>query len=231
MPLETLALLGIENTDLSLQEASQQEAFPEKVNQAEVNNNHEGHTINLSKNNLPEKQINRIAVIGAGVLGSQIAFQTAYCGFSVCSYDLNEEALQEAMGRFQYWAQAYQNDLGATTEQIAATLERIQQTIDFEQAVKEADFIIEAVSEDEIIKRQVLSTASNINETTVISTNTSTLSVSELATSVHHPERFLATHFANMIWLRNITKVMGHKNTSDSTIKLAIYLMRNIVCK
>lgn len=233
LPLETLALLGIENTDLSLQEALQQEAFPEKVKQAEVNNNNKSHTINLPEINLPEinlpeKQINRIAIIGAGVLGSQIAFQTAYCGFSVCSYDLNEEALQEAMGRFQYWAQAYQNDLGATAEQIAATLERIQQTIDFEQAVKEADFIIEAVSEDEIIKRQVLSAASNLNETAVISTNTSTLSVSELATSVHHPERFLATHFANMIWLRNITEVMGHENTSDSTIKLAIYLMRNI---
>ena len=97
--------------------------------------------------------IRTVTVLGTGVLGSQIAFQTAFHGFDVVAYDISDEILEKAKERFAKLAAAYRAEVeGASDETIEATLGRIRLTSDLADAVKDADLVIEAVPEITKIK-------------------------------------------------------------------------------
>ena len=93
-----------------------------------------------------------VTVAGSGVLGYQIAFQTAFHGFNVTVYDINDEVLEKAKTKFQILSEAFKKDLGATQEQLDATKSRLSYHSDLAEAVKDADLLIEAVPENPQIK-------------------------------------------------------------------------------
>ena len=93
-----------------------------------------------------------ITVAGSGVLGYQIAFQTAFHGFNVTVYDINDEALEKAKAKFDILSEAYRTDLKATPEQLDAAFKNLQYTANLAEAVKNADLLIEAVPESPQIK-------------------------------------------------------------------------------
>src|SRR5690606_15806375 len=97
--------------------------------------------------------IKNVTVAGTGVLGSQIAFQTAFKGFKVSAYDINEEALDKAKERYKVLMQRYQDDKYGTTEEVEAAYSRISLHTDLAKAVENADLVIEAVPELLDIKR------------------------------------------------------------------------------
>ena len=97
--------------------------------------------------------IKKVMVAGSGVLGSQIAFQTAYNGYEVTVYDINEEALEKAKERFKGLKIDYKEDLGATQEVVDAAFDRLTLSTDLTEAVKNADLVIEAVPEVLDIKK------------------------------------------------------------------------------
>ncbi len=167
-----------------------------------------------------------ITIAGSGVLGYQIAFQTAYHGFNVTVYDINDEVLEKAKGKFTALSEAYQQDLGATKEQLDATFKNINYSSDLAEAVKDADLLIEAVPEDPAIKTEFYHKLAQVApEKTVFATNSSTLLPSQFAEDTGRPEKFVALHFANEIWKHNTGEVMRHSGTSqevfDSVIKFA----------
>lgn len=160
-----------------------------------------------------------ITVLGTGVLGSQIAFQTAFHGFDVVAYDIDQPALDRAAERFEslsarYVADGVENAADGGTQ---AAIGRIRLTSDLAEAAASADLIIEAVPENLELKQGIYRTlAAAAPATTIFATNSSTLLPSALAESTGRPDRFLALHFANEIWSHNTAEVMGTPATDPA---------------
>ncbi|GAM13048.1 3-hydroxyacyl-CoA dehydrogenase [Mesobacillus selenatarsenatis] len=158
-----------------------------------------------------------ITVAGSGVLGSQIAFQTAYHGFNVSVYDINDEAIERAKERITKLKPRYQEDLGASEQELEAAYNRLSFYSELSQAVADADLVIEAVPEVVDIKIDFYNKLGQAApEKTVFATNTSTLLPSQFADATGRPEKFLALHFANEIWKNNTAEVMMHPGTDKA---------------
>lgn len=162
-----------------------------------------------------------LTVLGAGVLGSQIAFQSAYQGKDVVVYDVDPAALAKLRARWDYFRPLYLRDLAdATPERLDAAVARLKTTSDLALALTEAEIVIEAVPEVLEIKREVWAKVGElVPETTVFATNSSTLLPSDIASATGRPEKFLALHFANEIWRQNTGEVMGHAGTDPQYVE------------
>ncbi|MEV4667170.1 3-hydroxyacyl-CoA dehydrogenase [Microbacterium sp. LWO12-1.2] len=172
-----------------------------------------------------------ITVLGTGVLGSQIAFQTAFHGFDVVAYDIDQPALDRASERFQGLAARYEADDvdGAADGGAAAAIQRIRLSADLADAVSSADLVIEAVPENLELKQSIYRTiADAAPAATVFATNSSTLLPSALAESTGRPDRFLALHFANEIWSHNTAEVMGTPATDPAVYEQVVEFARQI---
>ncbi|WP_062307785.1 3-hydroxyacyl-CoA dehydrogenase [Alicyclobacillus sendaiensis] len=174
-------------------------------------------------------QFRNIAVAGGGVLGSQIAYQTAFHGFPVVIYDISDEALAKARDRLEKLKPNYMRDLGASQEQVDAAMDRIRLTADLADAVREADLVIEAVPEIPEVKREFYERLAKVAPPhTVFATNSSTLLPSQFAEATGRPERFLALHFANAIWRHNTAEVMRHGGTDEQVFQDVMEFARAI---
>ena len=155
-----------------------------------------------------------VTVAGSGVLGYQIAFQTAFHGFKVTVYDINDDVLDKAKAKFFELAEYYKHDLNASQEQLDNAFNNLSYQSNLAEAVKDADLLIEAVPEDPSIKQDFYQKLSQVApEKTIFTTNTLTLLPSQFAEFTGRPEKFLALHFANMIWVNNMAEIMGHAST------------------
>lgn len=174
--------------------------------------------------------IKNVTIVGAGVLGAQIAFQSSFKGFSVSVYDINDEAIAKSKKIFQYIKLCYLNDIdGANDENLDAAFAKIEFFTNLEAAVKNADIIIEAVPEKLEIKQQIyLQIAQLAPSKTIFATNSSTLLPSAMAASTGRPDRFIALHFANEIWKHNLAEIMGHSETSKQTYEVVVQFARDI---
>ena len=161
-------------------------------------------------------KIKNVTVAGSGVLGFQIAFQTAIHGFETTVYDISDEVLEKAKAKFEGLAESHKKDLGATEEQITKARERLHYSSDLAFAVKDADLLIEAVPEDIKIKTEFYKQLSAIApEKTIFVSNSSTLLPSQFAEVTGRPAQYLNLHFANQIWLRNTAEIMPHPGTDE----------------
>ena len=164
-------------------------------------------------------ELNRITVLGAGVLGGQIAWHSAFKGKTVAVYDISSEALDKCRAAHDQYAAVYPKDVGATDGDIAATRERLSYTTELAAAVGEADLVIEAVPEIPKVKTEVYeSMAGLLPEHTLLATNSSTLLARDFAAATGRPEKFCALHFANLIWIMNVVEIMAHPATAESTL-------------
>ena len=162
-----------------------------------------------------------LTVLGTGVLGSQIIFQSAYMGKDVVAYDINDEILAKLPERWEYLKDAYRRDLAdATDEKLDAAVARIRATADLADAMKDADIVIEAVPERLDIKQQTWEAVAAVAPAhTIFATNSSTLLPSDIAPFTGRPEKFLALHFANEVWKFNVGEVMGHEGTDPEVFE------------
>jgi len=173
--------------------------------------------------------IKNVTVAGSGVLGYQIAFQTAFQGFNVTVYDINDEVLEKAKLKFNTLATAYKRDLNAVDGQIETTFKNIDYQSNLAEAVKNADLVIEAIPENLAIKISFYKQLANLTpEKTLFATNSSTLLPSMLAEATGRPAKFCALHFANTIWINNTAEIMGHSETSKQTFDTIVEFARAI---
>lgn len=164
-------------------------------------------------------EIRKVAVLGTGVLGSQIAFQSAYTGFEVVAYDINDESLQKARLRLAALVETYRKEVTGAAGLQADTMGRIILTSDLAAAVADADLVIEAVPEVLAIKQALYEKLARLAPSdTILATNSSTLLPSDLKDFTGRPDRFLALHFANNIWKFNTAEVMGTPETDPADI-------------
>ncbi|MEC0243675.1 3-hydroxyacyl-CoA dehydrogenase [Paenibacillus dokdonensis] len=154
-----------------------------------------------------------VTVAGSGVLGSQIAFQTAFHGYQVRVYDINDQALEKAKERLAGLQKVYK-DFFKDEAKAEAASQRFTFSSDLAEAVKNADLIIEAIPEVVDIKTNFYKQLSPLApEKTIIVTNSSTMVPSQFAEYTGRPEKFLALHFANEVWKNNTAEIMGHAGT------------------
>lgn len=171
----------------------------------------------------------KVTVAGSGVLGYQIAFQTAFHGFPVTVYDISEEALTRAKKKFEHLSDAYKKDLQATLAQLAITAENLTYTTDLTEAVQNADLLIEAIPERPELKTRFYQELAKVAPAkTVFVTNTSTLLPSQFAEATGRPDKFLALHFANRIWVSNTAEIMGHDGTDPEVFEAVVQFARAI---
>lgn len=157
----------------------------------------------------------QITIAGSGVLGSQIAFQSAFFGFKVNVYDINETAITAAKTRMEHLNTVY-GDYFNDAARAEQAFNSLSYYTDLGEAVKEADLVIEAVPERIEIKQSFYENLSKVApEKTVFASNSSTLLPSQFAEFTGRPEKFLALHFANSIWKNNTAEIMGHPGSGE----------------
>ncbi|QSE96060.1 3-hydroxyacyl-CoA dehydrogenase [Fulvivirga lutea] len=170
----------------------------------------------------------KIMIAGGGTLGSQIAWQTAISGFKVIVYDKNESGLEDCKKFHQRYARIYM-DKGSDESQIKRAIENLSFTTDIQQASEYVYLVSESVPENPKIKAAFYQELSkHIDDSAIITTNSSTLLPSDFVEFVSKPERFLAMHFANYIWQNNIAEIMGHKSTDASATEKTIQFAKDI---
>lgn len=170
-----------------------------------------------------------ITVAGSGVLGYQIAFQTAFHGFKVTVYDINDEVLDKAKAKFTELSEVYAQAMNATKEQLDSTFNNLSYQSNLAEAVKDADLVIEAIPEVFSIKTSFYEQLSKVAPAkTVFTTNSSTIVPSLLAKFTGRPEKFLAMHFANQIWKFNTAEIMGHPTTDKAVFNEVVEFAKAI---
>lgn len=174
-------------------------------------------------------EFKNVTVAGSGVLGYQIAFQSAFHGYHVTVYDINDEILEKAKAKFEVLSAAFKTDLNATSGQLDAAKKRLSYQSNLEEAVKDADLLIEAVPENPQIKIGFYHELAKLApEKTVFASNSSTLLPSQFAQETGRPERFLALHFANEIWKHNTAEIMGHAGTDAAVFDQVVAFAKSI---
>ncbi|MFD1125204.1 3-hydroxyacyl-CoA dehydrogenase [Lentilactobacillus raoultii] len=173
--------------------------------------------------------IKKVTVAGSGVLGSQIAFQSAFKGFDVTVYDINQEAIDKAKARIKNLRPAYHRDIAASDEAFDAGLNHLTYTDDLAQATKDADLIIEAVPERPDIKHDFYQKISTLAPSkTIFASNSSTLVPSMFAADTGRPKQFLNMHFSNQVWLNNTAEIMGSPETDPAVYNEIVQYARDI---
>jgi 3-hydroxybutyryl-CoA dehydrogenase len=174
-------------------------------------------------------KIKNVTVFGSGVLGAQIAFQTAYSGYQVTLFDLTEEMLEQVKLKFDQFKQLYQQDMNATLPDLDAAVSRIKLTTDLALSVKEADLTIEAIPENLQIKKDFYIKLGPLAPVkTIFCTNSSTLLPSQLAAETGRSERFLALHFATNLLKNNLAEIMGHPGTDPEIFDQVVQFAKTI---
>lgn len=160
-----------------------------------------------------------VAVLGAGNMGSGIAQACAQAGFSVRIRDLTDELLARGRSSIERTLDGGIARKKLTPEKKAEVLSRIQFTTDLGEALRDASLVIEAVFEEETVKRQLFdAVAGLVGPTTIVATNTSSLRVSRLAEPFPSPERFAGLHFFFPAAVNKLLEVVGGSATSEATI-------------
>ena len=186
--------------------------------------------------------IKNVVVAGGGVLGSQIAFQSAYKGFNVKVWLRSEGSIERAKPKFERWKNVYLQTLEAmktnpaayargladspelSDEQIEALKAQVEKaaesivlTTSYDEAFGDADLVIEAIAEEPKQKIELYTEMQkHLPEHTIVCTNSSTMLPSQFAEYTGRPEKYLALHFANEIWKNNTAEVMGHPGTDPA---------------
>lgn len=162
--------------------------------------------------------IKTIGIVGAGSMGAGIANLAALNGFNVVLRDIEERYLEGALNRIdQFMAKSVARGK-MTEDQKQETLGRIKTTTKLED-LKEVDVVIEAVIEDLALKKEVFSQLDNIvREDVILATNTSSMSITEIAAATSRPERVAGMHFFNPAQLMKLVEVVRGYETSDETV-------------
>lgn len=174
--------------------------------------------------------IKKVTVLGTGVLGSQIAFQSAFKGFTVTAYDINDKVLEAAKGRFDKLVDTYANEVpDARDGKAQEALSRLTLTSDLAAAVADADLVIEAIPEILDLKRETYQKLATLAPAkTIFATNSSTLLPSDLKDSTGRPDKFLALHFANRVWQFNTAEIMGTTDTDPAVFAAVVEFAKAI---
>lgn len=194
-----------------------------------------------------------ITILGGGVLGSQIAFQTSYSGYNVTIYLRSKESIKRCKKKLEEVKNSYIEAINIMKKnkdinnwslgiedfdnfnaskclkKVNMVLDEIKLELNLDKALKDTDLVIESMSEDFNAKKEIYeSIKDKLDGKTIIVTNSSTMLPSKLAKYTGRSDKFLALHFANSIWKNNIVEVMRHDKTSEYAFNEVIDFAKSI---
>ncbi len=159
----------------------------------------------------------KIGIIGTGVMGCGIAQVASQIRCEVVFQNRKQESVDRGLTRIQWGLDKLVSRDKLTQAQSEGIMSRIHGSVSLEE-LKECDIVLESAPEDLEIKQELLETLSGIvNDRCIIATNTSSLSVTKLASFVTHPERFIGMHFFNPVPMMSLVEVVSGLRTSDDT--------------
>ena len=164
-----------------------------------------------------------VSVIGAGVMGSGIVQLLATYGYNVTLVDENEQILNEAKNAIEKNLERFfvaKNKI--SKEEAENYLNRIQLFVNKDEAVKGVQLVIEAVFEDMNLKKKLFAELDSIcDKEVILASNTSSLSITEIASESIHQDRIIGIHFFNPATVMKLIELIKGKNTSEKTLKIA----------
>ncbi len=170
-----------------------------------------------------------VTVIGSGLMGRGIAYAAAVAGYETVLHDISAQALEQALGRIRQDLQEGRSRGKLTDDQVSAALNRLVSSPDLERAVASASFVIEAVPEDIGLKVALFGRLDQLcAPPVVLASNTSSLSITEMAAPTRHPERILGMHFFNPVPKMKLVEVVRALDTSEAAVGATIEIAKRM---
>ena len=170
-----------------------------------------------------------VAVLGAGTMGHGIAQVSAMAGHQVRLRDIEAELVEEGLAAIESNLDGGIERDKLTAQQKAETLDRLQGTTTLETAVADANVVIEAVPEDIDIKHQTLTDVeAHVSQNALLASNTSSLSLTEIADVLEYPERAVGLHFFNPVHIMELVEIVVPEQASEGTVERATEFVHGI---
>ena len=167
----------------------------------------------------------RIAVIGAGTMGSGIAHVAALGGLEVALFDVAEEPLARGTANIERDMDRQRRSGRLGADDMAAAQARIHATSDFAQAVADADLAVEAAPEDASLKYRLFADLDRLAPPgAILASNTSSISITAIGARTARPDRVVGMHFMNPVPVMRLVEVVRGLRTSDSTVRAVLAL-------
>jgi len=178
-----------------------------------------------------KRKIRKVAVIGTGTLGTQIAVHSAYHGYEVSAYDADPKSLEKVLRMIQVRIANSNRKPAIPLKEIQRQAKKIKMSSTIEEAVQGADLVIEAIPEDLVLKRKIFKQIdAYAPKKAILATNSSSIPVSRIESATHRPEKCLNLHFYSLDLGRNIADVMGGKKTTRQVLEAGREWVRSMGC-
>ena len=173
--------------------------------------------------------INKITVLGSGVMGHGIAQISAMAGYSVVLRDIEQSFLDKAIEKIKWSLSKLVEKQKLSQADADRIFARITPLVDLKQALKGADLLIEAVPEDMSLKKKVYTEVDSFAEAkTLYASNTSTLPITEMAALTSRPDRFIGLHFFNPPQLMPLVEVIPGGRTNNDMVDMAMGFVQKV---
>jgi 3-hydroxybutyryl-CoA dehydrogenase len=174
-------------------------------------------------------EIKNITVIGAGTMGNGIAHVFAQCGFNVTLNDINQQFLDRAIKTITGNLDRQIKKEIITEEKKKETLGNIRTSFVLEESVKNADLVIEAAIEDVGIKTKIFQTIDvSAPSNAILATNTSSISITEIAGKVKRPDKVIGMHFMNPVPMMKLVEIIRGLATSNETLETVVAISKKL---
>jgi enoyl-CoA hydratase / 3-hydroxyacyl-CoA dehydrogenase len=173
--------------------------------------------------------INKITVLGSGIMGHGIAQISAMNGYDVVLRDIEERFLDSAMNKIRWSLDKLVEKNKLNKQESDKIHGRIKPIVELKEALDDIDLLIEAVPEDLKLKKKVYSEVDQFaQEKTIYASNTSTLPISEISQLTSRPDRFIGLHFFNPPQLMKLVEVIPGISTDESIVDLGINFVKSL---
>jgi 3-hydroxybutyryl-CoA dehydrogenase len=172
--------------------------------------------------------LSKVAVVGAGTMGNGIAQVFAMCEASVLLVDVNAAGLAKGVAAIEKSLAKFAEKGILTSEAAKAARERLGTATDL-AAITQVDLVVEAVSERADIKKKVFAQLdAQLPPATILATNTSSISITEIAAATKRADRVIGMHFMNPVPLMKLVEIIRGQETSDATMKTIVECSRSL---
>ena len=172
--------------------------------------------------------IETVGIVGAGQMGNGIAHVFALAGYNVLLNDIAQDSLDKAMATIEKNLDRQVSREKITAEDKAATLARITTTLTLTD-LGQTDLVIEAATEREDVKNQIFKTlVAHLKPTTILASNTSSISITRLASKTDRPERFMGVHFMNPVPVMKLVELIRGIATDDETYQTMLAIVAKL---
>jgi 3-hydroxybutyryl-CoA dehydrogenase len=173
--------------------------------------------------------IKKICVVGSGTMGSGIAQVSAQAGYDTTMIDVKQEFLDRGLGIIKTSLTKFVQKEKIGQEEMNATLARLHTSIDMKNAIKDVDYVIEAVFERAEVKLPIFGQLEEVcPKETILASNTSGIPVSLLASATKRPEKVIGTHFMNPVPLMKGVEIVKTLLTSEETIEISLDFIKSL---